>query len=204
MQTGLRVMSYLQRSLIKQLEPLSPSTSQCSKLNLLQLSLVLSPYRTFSMAELDDIKLSLASFYQLSLKARDAGVVEDEFEVVKETGIQLVQHLGVWASTKPLADLSTAVIAAKVIAELGPKADVKPICHASLGAAVEMKNIGYLSTLEPKVLERIGFMARLANQHIRCWLWSDEVIGVDILYNLCYQASMVLEDVIYVSGADPM
>lgn len=142
------------------------------------------------------VRYAMARVYEKKVILPEDAHMEREFENVKETCILIAQHCGIWATTKPLADMCTAVISAKVLSQQKlPTTELLKIDHKSLGARGDRASLNTLKTLRSNVRDRIKADSELAMSTIACWIW-DPCMPQEC-FDLCYEVCMVLEDVVH-------
>lgn len=138
-----------------------------------------------------DLKLEMAKYYKDSFEVyytvRD---VDHEFEVVKTLAVRVLQTCGLWRGTEPLADLALLLQSAQDLFE-NPEADVENITVATLNPAGLKKNLGRL-----RLDDGVKSIISTSCVYVERWMWTEEVELSDRLMALCYEASLVLEDIL--------
>lgn len=142
------------------------------------------------------LKLEMAQYYKESFEVYyDVRDVDHEFEVVKTLAVQVLQQCGLWRGTGPLADLALVLMSAKALFE-NPDVDVESIAVESLAPGRQRKNLGRLR-LDEDVKKMIGESIT----YVERWMWTEEAELSDSLMALCFEASLVLEDILLLHGA---
>lgn len=141
------------------------------------------------------VRLYLAGVYQKVVVSQQDACMESQFENVKEVCIHIAHYCGICSTTKPLADMCTAVISAKVLSQQNlPVEELLKIDHKCLGATAERSGLNVLKTLRSSVRDRIKADCELAMSTIAAWMWNP-CMPQDC-FDLCCEVSMVLEEVI--------
>lgn len=97
----------------------------------------------------------------------------ESFELVKELGMQVARLLGVWCTTKCLADLSATIIQVKAMVELKKDLPDPRIDHSSLAPAKDCSNLAVLKQKPVNLQLRLREECISAKEAISAWLWLD-------------------------------
>lgn len=125
----------------------------------------------------------LSLIYRAKLRDPTIPNVED-MECVKEACRELVGILGVWCTTKPIADLGTAIIQVSAKEELGADEFDGRITHQSLAPTADRTNLMTLSYLGREKRDVLFQSLRLAERILSNWLWLAIFSGCGAMFSM--------------------
>ena len=143
--------------------------------------------------------MAMAEFYKEQCLELEDPAATNHFEVTKELCVRILRHCGVWSSTKPFADLATAVISAKVLNDK-PTCDLNTITYASLAPSQQTRTFAELVSLSSDAVRaRLSLEVTMATTVITGWIWEvEERHDLPLVMDLFTDVTLALQDLLAV------